>query len=331
LAHLAVTGCVNANSSDGLISYFVGSESNVVVEPSGPALLLSGGGETPDEVMRWFLERANGGDVVVLRTYDTDVYNDDLYRGIGGIDSAETLVVQTRAAASSPRVQAALANAEAIFVAGGDQATYVNAWRGTAVETELRRAWGRGAVIGGTSAGTAIMGETIFSAQTGGLVSAEALSNPYGPDVTLEPDMVGVPVLRGIVTDTHYSERERFGRLLTFVARMRQDKLAPHPLGLGIDEDTALWVDADGTGKVVGAGSVHVVDAAFIPKRCQPGEPLEYEKALHQTVHPGQTIALTLRTLAEPDMPPPRPHRPHKNVEIAVSFSGEPTDFLSLP
>ncbi len=275
-----------------LVTSIIGSAFDVHTQPTGPGLLLAGGSDDVDEAMAWLVRSAAGGDVIVLQTSRDDGYNEYLYRDLGAVvDSVETMTVTTRAAANSEYVRTRMAGAEAIFICGGDQATYVNAWRGTAIEQELRRAWDRGVVIGGTSAGTAILGDVIFSAQTGGVKSPAALADPYDRDITLEPSMVGAPPLFGVITDTHFTARGRMGRLLAFLARMRSDNLAAQPLGLGIDEQTALLIDATGKARVTGNGSVYVIDGSNAPA-ISPGMPLIYNRISYYTVSAGESLTL---------------------------------------
>ena len=111
-----------------LVWYRTGSDDDAGVEPAGPALVLMGGGPDVDEAFQWWNAYINGGDVVVLRTSGSDGYNDYLYHQIGAVNSVETLVVDRRSLADDPYVAYRLQRAEAIFMAGGDQATYLESW-----------------------------------------------------------------------------------------------------------------------------------------------------------------------------------------------------------
>jgi cyanophycinase len=102
---------------------------------------------------------------------------------------------------------------------------------------------GGGLVIGGTSAGAAMMSSTMILGGTeAGLTTTSVRTGP------------GMEFLPGVVIDMHFAERGRLNRLLSAVAQY------PHELGLGIDENTAILV-ADGRFEVIGAGSVTVIDA----------------------------------------------------------------------
>ena len=253
--------CTSAARADEpeLVRYFVGEARDAQRAPLGPALVLMGGGQDVDAAFRWWRPYMVRGDVVVLRTSGGEGYNDYLYRTIGGCDSVETLVVSSRTLADDPRVAQSLAGAEAIFLAGGDQATYLRCWRGTGVDRALQAAWKRRAVLGGTSAGLAVLGEFVFSAESGTVTSATALQDPYGPRVRLAPRLLALPPLVGVLTDSHFGARERLGRMATFMARLVADQTCAAPLGLGIDEGTALVVGPSGRAAVLGAGAVWVV------------------------------------------------------------------------
>ncbi|HIK46033.1 MAG TPA: cyanophycinase, partial [Leptolyngbyaceae cyanobacterium M65_K2018_010] len=101
----------------------------------------------------------------------------------------------------------------------------------------------QGAVIGGTSAGAAMMPDQM-------IVGGASVSNPTVDAVELGPGMGFMP---GIVVDQHFSQRGRLGRLLAALVQ------EPAVLGLGIDEDTGIIVRGDEF-EVVGSGSVTVVD-----------------------------------------------------------------------
>lgn len=275
-----------------LVSYMTGDPADVAVTPNGPALILMGGGPDVDAAFQAWAPVVDGGDVVVLRTSGADGYNDYLYGEIGGVDSVETILVTSRALADSDDVADRLAHAEAIFIAGGDQATYVEDWKGTRVEQELESAWARGAVIGGTSAGCAILGEVVFAALHDTVYSDEALADPYNTYMTLEHDFLSFPPMLDVVTDPHFAERDRMGRLIAFLARAVTDGWSRSALGLGIDEGTALWVDGDGVGTVLGDGAVYVLRSNGPPEQCVPSQPLQYGGLELVKLHATETVSL---------------------------------------
>jgi beta-aspartyl-peptidase (threonine type) len=227
-----------------------------------PGLLLMGGGDRNFDALRWFMAHAGNGHVVVLRASQAGEIGEEFFNEVGGIKSVETFVFNDREAASNPKILAALRRADGIFIAGGDQSRYVRYWRGTPVAAALDAHVKAGKPLGGTSAGLAMLGEYLYGAMDGGSqISPRALADPLGPDNTIETDFLHLAALKGVVTDTHFSERGRLGRLVAFVAKA--ESMAGRPLlGLGVDEDAAVAVEGDGSARVYatapGAGAIVV-------------------------------------------------------------------------
>jgi cyanophycinase len=270
----------DAQSASATYRYFrVGSNANIKAHPQAGYALM-GGGTDQDDPFRWLCDRADGGDFLILRATGTDAYNPYI-RGLCQLNSVATLIIPDRQSAQDAFVAAAIANAAAIFIAGGDQANYIRNWAGSPVESALRNAVQRGVPVGGTSAGLAVLGQFIYSAENDqpdgpDLSSAVALSNPFAPQVVIAPDLLGIPVLRGIVTDSHFDTRQREGRLLVFMARVLESNRAGHIRAVGVDEKTALLVDLNGDAHVVGQGEVDFLEASVKPAICRPGLPLTF-------------------------------------------------------
>ena len=241
-----------------------------------------GGSTDQDPAFRFMAQRADGGDFLVLRASGDGDYNEYI-DGLGKLDSVETLVLHDQADASDAFVLDKVRGADAIFFAGGDQSKYME-WGGTPLGAELNAAVARGVPIGGTSAGLAILGETVFSARVDGVTAAEALADPFHPAVTLEPSFLDVPHMEGIITDTHFSQRERMGRLATFMAREYPVK------GLGVDEKTAVLMDPSGHGVVVGENAAYFVTPTAPAERCEPGQPLTFRNLQVQKLQAGETF-----------------------------------------
>jgi beta-aspartyl-peptidase (threonine type) len=227
-----------------------------------PGLLLMGGGDRNFDAMRWFMAHAGNGHIVVLRASQAGEIGEEFFNDVGGIKSAETFVFHDREAANDPKILAALKRADGIFIAGGDQSRYVRYWRGTPVAAALDAHVKAGKPLGGTSAGLAMLGEYLYGAMDGGSqVSPRALADPLGDENTIETDFLHLAALKGVVTDTHFSERGRLGRLVAFMAKA--ESMAGRPLlGLGVDEDAAVAVEGDGRARVYatapGAGAIVV-------------------------------------------------------------------------
>ena len=232
--------------------YFVTGNPADVGAETRPGLVLQGGGDDIDEGFRWMIERSGGGDFVVIRAAGTDGYNPYVaglvtHDGLRA-DSVETLIIPSRAAASDPFVAETIRHAEALWIAGGDQSRYVAFWKGTPVEDAIHAVIARGAPVGGTSAGLAIMGQFLYSAERDPapldkLTSMRSMVDPFGHRVTLARDFLDVPNLGGVILDSHFVEEDRMGRLATFLGRIVQEGWSSEVKGIGIDRETAacLW------------------------------------------------------------------------------------------
>jgi cyanophycinase-like exopeptidase len=251
---------------------------------------LMGGGTDVDALFTWMSDRAGGGDFVVIRASGADGYNQYVY-DLGSFDSVETLVLKNRSASSDPFVLQTIRNAEALFIAGGDQSNYVNNWKATPVEDAIHELAARRIPIAGTSAGTAILGEFVYSAQRFSATSADALADPFNRDITLERDFLRLPFMAGIITDQHLIERDRIGRTLTFMARIVADGWATESRAIGIDRETAVLVDAAGRATIVANASHPTPYAYFLrggtPEVVAPQTPLTYTSIETQRAAPG--------------------------------------------
>jgi cyanophycinase-like exopeptidase len=251
---------------------------------------LMGGGTDVDALFRWMSDRAGGGDFVVIRASGADGYNQYVY-DLGEFDSVETLVLENRSASSDPFVLQTIRNAEALFIAGGDQSNYVNFWKGTPIEDAIHELAARGIPIAGTSAGTAILTEFVYAAQRFSATSADALANPYNRDITLDRDFLLLPHMNGLISDQHLIERDRLGRTLTFMARIVADGWAPESRAIAIDRETAVLIDEAGRARIV-ANADHPTPYAYfirggVPEICQPGTPLTYRNLAVYRAQPG--------------------------------------------
>ncbi|WP_435577962.1 T9SS type A sorting domain-containing protein [Gilvibacter sp.] len=250
-------------------SYFTGNPTDAEVIGDGGTVLMGGAGEN-DPAMIWFLERANGGDVLVLRASGADGYNDYFYSELGvTVNSVETIVFNDWTAASEPYVLDKINRAEAIWFAGGNQWDYVSFWRGTGVATGINNAISeRGAVVGGISAGMAILGSIYFTAENGTVTSEEATANPYHPNITLSgAPFLDIDYLSGVITDTHYDDPDRRARHSVFLARAMVD-MGVNARGIACDEFTAVCIAPDGIARIFGEYPSFDDNVYFIHSNC---------------------------------------------------------------
>lgn len=246
--------------------------------------VLMGGSTDVDAAMRWMLERAGGGDVVIIRASGSTGYNNYLFTLGAKVNSVETLLINSRELANNPEIERRLRNAEMLFIAGGDQANYVNFWRNTRVHEAINYlANVKKIPIGGTSAGCAILGHLYFSALEGTIRSEEALANPFDQRITIgRNDFVNMPFLTNTITDTHYDSPERLGRHVTFLARVIRDTMPNAVIrGIGVEERTAVAINAEGKATVFGVGSAYFLwqnGLESVPEECVAGKPLVWNR-----------------------------------------------------
>lgn len=242
---------------------------------------MMGGGTDQDEAFRWLCEKANGGDFLVLRAHGDDAYN-SYVNGLCKLNSVATLIIPDRKAANDLAVADYIHHAEAVFIAGGDQANYINFWRGTRVQDALNAHIAAKKPIGGTSAGLAVLGEFVYGAMKDepdgpDLASTDVLPNPYSPRVTLIRGFLNIPLLKNTLTDSHFAKRDRMGRTLVFLARIMRDGWSKNPKEVAIDEKSAVLVEEDGKANVVGSGKgAYFIRPTHPPEVCRKSTPLTF-------------------------------------------------------
>lgn len=155
-----------------------------------------------------------------------------------------SLEFRDRSKADDPRHIQAVRQATGIFIAGGTQMRLAFTIGGTKLEDELHHAYQRGAVICGTSAGTAIMSKVMLSYGHGGATPRERIAQ----------FSQGFGFTDKIVFDQHFRQRDRLGRLTYAVTAH------PRLLGVGVDENTAAVVEDDSRISVIGKSAVTIVD-----------------------------------------------------------------------
>ncbi len=283
----------------------------------GPGLLLDGGGgeEAPNSSLAWLHRRIAGdtprraGNVVVLRAYDNNYYDKPWYK-YGNFASVQTVLIPTCASRSQvDSVAKVVDGADAVFFAGGDQANYV-AWKGTALIAAVKRVYARGGVVGGGSAGLAIQGAVIYDSVAGDRLNVEthtkdAVNDPLERRISFTTGFFAWPSLERTITDTHLVVRNRFGRMIVFLARIIADRVLPNvpPMyALGIDQASSVAVDPDGTATVLngpGGRGAYLVRAGAQP-RLLPGKPFNYTVLVSHVHRSGEHFDLLRKRTQDP-------------------------------
>jgi len=260
----------------GVLAIPVGTDSDEneaemrFVPLSRGTLVICGGGEMPDDVMLQFVDAAGGGDarIVVVTTASETADSEEVEEELEfwrSLDISQLTVLHTRSreTANDPEFVRPLLDATGIWFIGGKQAWLADTYLGTIAERKIHEVLHRGGVVGGISAGAAIMSSVMIRA-----------GDP-------EPETGrGFGLLPGTIVDQHFLARNRQQRLMGAL------EANPGMLGLGIDEGAAVVVHGRRL-RVVGDSDV----VACIPQSSGRGARVE-------TMKPGTQADLYALSLA---------------------------------
>ncbi len=215
-------------------------------------LLAVGGGGTTDEIVARAIELAGGPEKRMLIVPQASGAED---AGAGSLEFWQKHVKDVRILELGDREKALAAIREADFVwmPGGDQSRLMKALLDADLVAAIRERYHAGALVGGTSAGAAVLSSTmIVGGETADLKSVRGAGTLTAEGLGLWP---------GAVVDQHFVQRQRFNRLLSCVLDL------PQLVGVGVDEKTAVILHPDGACEVLGDGVVVVVDARRATRR----------------------------------------------------------------
>jgi cyanophycinase len=275
----------------------VGAAPPAVQEELTGSLVIVGGGGCPDSVLSEFFRLAGGKDkarIVVVPTAsgaaDRPSEAESFTKSWKDLGPASVALLHTRdrKTADTPDFVKPLTEATAVWFSGGDQNKLIEAYADTAVEKEIKALLKRGGVVGGTSAGAAIMSDPMIQGDAKERGQADTGR--------------GFGFLPGVVVDQHFTQRKRIGRLRGVLEKY------PGYAGLGIDESTAAVVTGR-TVTVFGKGNV----TAMLPKTAA-------RPAREDVLKPGDKLDLfQLRraALARAAAPPLLPRDPPAPVVAA--------------
>ncbi len=227
-------------------------------------LLIVGGGPIPDAILERFVALAGGrGRARIVIFPMASEYPDaglELAGDFRKLGAEADRIVLSREQADAEESAKRLDGVTGIWFGGGDQAKLTAALAGTRVEAAIHERYRDGAVVGGTSAGAAVMSTPMITGDErrpgGDRPPAKDSSDAF---MTIARDDVvtidGFGLLPGVIVDQHHVRRRRNNRLLSVVLEH------PDLVGIGIDESTALEVGPAGPWRVLGASAAVVYDA----------------------------------------------------------------------
>ena len=209
--------------------------------------------ENDRRVLARFVAVSGGAaaDIVIIptasRLHETGARYETLFRELGAARVSVMDFDTRRDCRETGRLQR-LEEASGIFFTGGNQLRLTTLLGGTPVATMIRKRNAAGVTVGGTSAGASILSEHMIAFGDEG-------SSVISGSVRLAP---GLGLTNRFVIDQHFRQRDRLGRLITALA------YNPFAVGIGLDEDTAVFIGPDETLEVEGSGGVTIVDASDV-------------------------------------------------------------------
>jgi cyanophycinase len=226
-------------------------------------LVIIGGGKRGQQIMQTYVQLAGGeGAKVVVFPMASELADTIGPEQAVSIQQAGARTVFSlninHAQAESDSIIKLLDGVTGVFFSGGDQSKLTAALLGTQVEKKLHQLYQDGAVLGGTSAGAAVMSKMMI---TGREKLSRDTNNAY---TFIKRNNIetaeGFGFLDNAIVDQHFIKRKRHNRLISLVLEN------PRLIGIGIDEATAIVVNPDESFSIVGEGTVMVFDAAHSKK-----------------------------------------------------------------
>ena len=200
------------------------------------------------EILTRFVELCGGDDARILVIPTASMLDEtgpaykELFEGMGA--TSQSIPIEVRDHCYEDDILQALEKATGIFITGGNQLRLSTILGGTPVARAIRRLNAAGVHVAGTSAGAAIISEHMIAGGRSG-------PTPRESGVVLAP---GLGLTNRAIIDQHFNKRGRLGRLLAALS------FNPFICGLGIDENTAAFIDPEGVMEVIGHGTVTVID-----------------------------------------------------------------------
>lgn len=223
------------------------------------------------KVLKHVIDAVKGRDtrveVITTASENPRIMSDNYERAFKriGVKSFESINISTRTEAADRSLEKRINEADLIFITGGDQLRLSSILGGSFFLEALHKRFLDGAVIAGTSAGAAVLSETM-------IYDGEGSSGLLKGSISMGP---GIGFISDMIIDTHFITRSRIGRLFQVVATN------PSILGVGLCDDTAIIIRQDDIFEVFGSGLVIVVDGGHLKNSnissIHKGEPIAVE------------------------------------------------------
>ncbi|HKR07967.1 MAG TPA: cyanophycinase [Gemmatimonadaceae bacterium] len=256
LSLLLALGC--ATGTARTVSF---GESTSVRAPRG-TLLIVGGGTQSEELVKHFVNLAGGPGkariaILPMATSSAGEAGAEKKAQLDSLGADSFVLIFDRSHADDDSLVKKVQTATGIWFPGGDQSLLTAALGGSAVLRAIHERYDAGAVVGGTSAGAAVMSDSMITGNQyyPGLATAVDSSSFTRIGRRTIEIVPGLGFVHNAIVDQHFIRRQRENRLISVVLER------PSLLGVGIDEGTALKVTPDGKWLVLGRSAVMILDA----------------------------------------------------------------------
>lgn len=289
------------------------------VQAQGKLLLVGGGSEKEngwsDAPYRWAVNQSVNKKVAIVSYQTQDDWLKNYFLSLGAT-TATNYTISTRSQAELASTYTDLMSCDVIFLKGGDQNQYYTLYKDTKVAEAIEDKFAAGGVIGGTSAGMAILSKVFFSAENGSFFPHDGLESINSPYFSLKNDFLNI--FNGYIFDTHFVERGRNTRLMAFLAKWYQ-QTGTLINGIGVDDQTALCIDASKNATCYGTGAVHIYrpQSFTFPNNKINTSDLQAHLLLHQ-----HSINLNTFTMLQEGNSWLTPNPSQENANYVVLLSG---------
>jgi cyanophycinase len=253
-------------------------------------LFIIGGGDRPPKMMKRFLQlgdMSSDEKIVIFPMASGDPHESgksmvEEFRNLG-IKDVEYHVLDRTKALDEENVKI-LENVKRIYFPGGDQSLLTKVLVKTPLHRKMLEIYENGGVIGGTSAGAAVMSELMITGDEKREVGdGEAFTKILADNIVVTP---GFGFIKTAIIDQHFVARKRHNRLISLIAEH------PDLLGIGIDESTAIIVNPDETFEVIGEQNVVVYDATGAKMKILPSQTIGGFGIIMHLLKPGDRFDL---------------------------------------
>ncbi len=229
------------------------AQRSMAISTQYPVMVIGGAEDKVNgcDILTAFFESAGGSSAVIgvipCASREPSIVGDRYYQIFQGMGAQQVQIldIRYRNECDEARWLDILNDCTGVFVTGGDQLRLCSLIGGTELLKIIQAKIKLGKlVLAGTSAGAAMMGETMIAGGSSG----------ESPNKSLVDLTEGLGIIPELVVDQHFHNRNRMARLMSAVAAV------PDKLGIGIDEDTCAALDGNGTFQVLGKGAITVID-----------------------------------------------------------------------